>query len=86
MSRTCITSSPKNSFSPKRLVIDRALVGFSVWRMRSMRRSMENARLWSSSVPCSCILVAVSVRRWISACSFSYRRSFSRYRRSFSMA
>ena len=47
----CITSSPENSRSPKRWVMALALEGFSVWRMRSIRRSMEKARLWSLSAP-----------------------------------
>ena len=66
-----MTSSPRNSISPKRLVMVRALSGRWVCWMRAIRFSMEKARLWRSSVLCSCIRLAVSVRRWISACSFS---------------
>ena len=74
------TSSPAKSRSPNRAVRVRALVGFSVWRMRSMRRSMEKARLWSLSLPMKahrCSLSAASWSWWILACSFSYWRSFS---------
>ena len=42
---TIMASSPKNSRSPKRVVSFLSLVGRSVVRMRSMRFSMDLARL-----------------------------------------
>ena len=45
------TSSPRNSRSPKRTSIFRSRVGLSVVRIRSMRFSMDWARLKILSLP-----------------------------------
>ena len=72
---TCSTSSPVETGAlAKRASIFLALVGFSVVRIRSMRFSMEKARLWRASLPmkahrCSCSAAFSSC--WILACSFS---------------
>ena len=45
------TSSPRNSRSPKRTSIFRSFLGRSVTRMRSIRFSMDWARLKVLSMP-----------------------------------
>ena len=71
----CRTSSPLNSRLWKRASSRRALVGFRVVRIRSMRFSMEKARLCRASLPIKaqrCICSAAFSSCWILACSFRY--------------
>ena len=84
---TVRASSPRNSRSPKRVASLRSLVGLSVVRMRSMRRSMLMARLYCLSLPLNAHrrICSAAASSWaILACSFSYCLSRSWYRRSFS--
>ena len=74
------TSSPRNSLSPNFMSKRRSLVGLSVVRMRSMRFSMEKARLCSLSLPMNAHRCSLSAASWSCsslACSFSYCLSFS---------
>ena len=70
-----MTSSPRNSRLVKRASSLRAFVGRSVVRMRSMRFSIENARLCSASLPMNaqrCIWSAAFSSWAIFACSLRY--------------
>ena len=75
------TSSPRNSLLRNCAVIFFSRVGLSVVRIRSIRFSIENARLCSASLPMNahrCSLSAAASSCLILACSFSYCRIFSR--------
>ena len=75
MPLNCSTSSPRNSRLAKRASIFLARVGLDTVRMRSMRFSMEKARLCRASLPIKahrCICSAAFSSCWILACSFRY--------------
>ena len=78
---TTRASSPWNSRSPKRVDSLRSLVGLSVVRIRSIRRSMLMARRYCLSFPLKAHrrICSAAASSWaILACSFSYCFSRSR--------
>ena len=72
---TTMASSPWNSRSPNRVTSFFSLVGLSVVRIRSMRRSMLMARRYCLSLPLKAHsrICSAAASNWdIFACSFSY--------------